>query len=106
MSARISQCASDRNELGVDIEAIRAALGRPETVLADNRYANGTQVTALERILVGAAGDEAGPMFWNGGSSTRLRPGQAPSSIAGRGRENPLDGSQSRKLKLTTEIPS
>ena len=48
VSARISQCASDRNELVADIEAIPAALGRPETVLADNGYANGAEVAALE----------------------------------------------------------
>jgi len=47
LSARISQCASDRNELVANIEAIPAALGRPETVLADNGYANGAQVAAL-----------------------------------------------------------
>ena len=48
VSARISQCASDRNDLVADIEAIPAALGRPETVLADNGYANGAEVAALE----------------------------------------------------------
>ena len=48
VSARISQCASDRNELVADIEAIPAVLGRPETVLADNGYANGAEVAALE----------------------------------------------------------
>ena len=48
VSARISQCASDRNDLVADIEAIPAVLGRPETVLADNGYANGAEVAALE----------------------------------------------------------
>ena len=48
VSARISQCASDRNELVADIEAIPALLGRPERVLADNGYANGAEVAALE----------------------------------------------------------
>ena len=48
VGARISTCASDRNELVADIEAIAAALGRPETVLADNGYANGAAVAALE----------------------------------------------------------
>ena len=48
VGARVSQCASDRNDLVADIEAIPAALGRPETVLADNGYANGAEVTALE----------------------------------------------------------
>ena len=37
VSARIGQCASDRNELVADIAAIPAVLGRPETVLADRR---------------------------------------------------------------------
>ena len=48
VGARVSQCASDRNDLVADIEAIPAALGRPETVLADNGYANGAEVEALE----------------------------------------------------------
>ena len=47
VSARITNCASDRNELVPDIEAIAADLGRPETVLADNGYANGDEVAAL-----------------------------------------------------------
>ncbi len=46
-SARVSNCASDRNELVADIEAIPAALGRPETALADNGYANGEEVESL-----------------------------------------------------------
>ncbi|MDE2895178.1 MAG: IS1182 family transposase [Chloroflexota bacterium] len=48
VGARITNCASDRNELVADIAAISAGLGRPETVLADNGYANGAQVAALE----------------------------------------------------------
>ena len=48
LSARISQCASDRNELVANVAAIPAGLGRPETVLADNGYANGAEVAALE----------------------------------------------------------
>ena len=48
VGARISQCASDRNESVADIEAVAAGLGRPETVLADNGYANGAEVAALE----------------------------------------------------------
>ena len=48
VGARVSQCASDRNDLVADIEAIPSALGRPETVLADNGYANGAEVAALE----------------------------------------------------------
>jgi transposase len=47
LGARMSNCASDRNELVADIAAIPAALGRPETVLADNGYANGEEVAAL-----------------------------------------------------------
>ena len=47
VGARVSNCASDRNELVADIEAIPAALGQPETALADNGYANGEEVESL-----------------------------------------------------------
>jgi hypothetical protein len=47
LGARVSNCASDRNELVADIEAIPAELGTPETILADNGYANGDEVAAL-----------------------------------------------------------
>ncbi len=47
LGARVSNCASDRNELVADIQAIPAALGRPETVLADSGYANGADVESL-----------------------------------------------------------
>ena len=61
VSARIGQCASDRNDLVADIAAIPAALGRPETVLADNGYANGAEVAALEasgiEVLVSTAAE-------------------------------------------------
>ena len=48
VGARVSTCASDRNELVADVAAIAADLGRPGTVLADNGYANGAEVAALE----------------------------------------------------------
>ena len=48
VGARVSQCAQQPQRPGGDIEAIPAALGRPETVLADNGYANGAEVAALE----------------------------------------------------------
>jgi len=47
LGARVSNCASDRGELVADVEAIPAELGIPETILADNGYANGDQVAAL-----------------------------------------------------------
>jgi transposase len=47
LGARVSNCASDRHELVADIEAVPAALGRPETVLADNGYATGEEVKSL-----------------------------------------------------------
>ena len=45
--SRVIRCASDRNELVPDMESIPAALGLPETVVADNGYANRSQVQAL-----------------------------------------------------------
>ena len=54
LSARVSQCASDRNELVPDIEAIPESIGCPETVLADNGYLDEDSVRRLE-------GDRAEP---------------------------------------------
>jgi len=48
LSARVSQCASDRNELVPDIEAIPETIGCPETVLADNGYLDEDSVRRLE----------------------------------------------------------
>jgi hypothetical protein len=52
LGARVSNCASDRNELVADIAAIPAELGVPETVLADNGYANGDEVASLAGINI------------------------------------------------------
>ena len=54
LGARVSQCASDRNELVADIAAIPATLGRPETALADSGYANGAEVETLAEAGVEA----------------------------------------------------
>ena len=54
LGTRVSQCASDRNELVADIEAIPAELGRPETALADSGYANGEEVESLAEAGVEA----------------------------------------------------
>ncbi|MFQ5939797.1 MAG: IS1182 family transposase, partial [Alphaproteobacteria bacterium] len=61
LGARVSRCASDRNELVADIEAIPAQLGLPETALADSGYANGDEVESLAEngieALVAAAAE-------------------------------------------------
>ncbi len=48
LASRVSRCASDRNELVADIDAIPAELGRPESVVADSGYANQSEVEALQ----------------------------------------------------------
>ena len=48
LGARIARNASDRNELVASVDAIAPALPMPETVLADNGYANGEEVAALQ----------------------------------------------------------
>ena len=58
LGARVSNCASDRNELVADIAAIPAEL--PETILADSGYANGDEVAAraesgIEALVATAA---------------------------------------------------
>ena len=47
LGARVSRCASDRNELVADIDSVPAAVGTPAQVLADNGYATETEVAAL-----------------------------------------------------------
>lgn len=48
LSAHVSQCASDANELLPAVEGIPREIGVPETVLADNGYLNEKQVRRLE----------------------------------------------------------
>ena len=48
LGTRVSRCASDANELVADIESIPEELGRPETVVADNGFANQAEVERLE----------------------------------------------------------
>lgn len=48
LSAHVTQCSSDRNELVAAIKGIPDSVGQPETVLADNGYLNEAQVRALE----------------------------------------------------------
>lgn len=48
LGARVSTCASDRNELVADVNAIAPAVGTPSCVLADNGFATGSEVATLE----------------------------------------------------------
>jgi transposase len=48
LSAHVTNCASDRNELLPAIAGIDVAVGVPETVLADNGFANGEAVARLQ----------------------------------------------------------
>ena len=48
LGSRVSVCASDRNELVADVDAIPAALGAADRVLADSGYATGSGVSQLE----------------------------------------------------------
>ncbi len=47
LGTRITQCASDRNELVATVETIAQEVGGPNTVLADNGYANGDEIETL-----------------------------------------------------------
>ncbi len=62
LSNHVTNCASDKNELLPSIAGIDAEVGVPETVLADNGFANGEAVGKLQaqdiEVLV-AAGAEA-----------------------------------------------
>ena len=48
LGSRVTACASDRNELVADVDAIPTALGTAQRVLADSGYATGSEVGQLE----------------------------------------------------------
>jgi transposase len=54
LGVRISQCASDSNELGATIETIPKDLGVPKTALADSGYAHGDEVDRLTELGIEA----------------------------------------------------
>lgn len=54
LSAGVSQCASDRNELTAAVTRIPEVVGAPDTVVADNGYANGEEVQKLAGMGVEA----------------------------------------------------
>lgn len=62
LGARVSQSPNDYKELVKNVDAIDSALGKPSQVLADNGYASGSQVKALEvrgidvLVAVGSSG--------------------------------------------------
>ena len=61
LGARVSTNASDRRELVADVTAIPASVGTATRVLADNGYATGSEVAALEErgmeVLVATTGE-------------------------------------------------
>ena len=63
LSAPVSQCASDANELAPTVKAIPASIGTPTAVLADTGYANGEEVVELQNdgmeVLVAIPGADS-----------------------------------------------
>jgi transposase len=49
LAARVTQCASDSNELVADLAMVPASAGKVTVVLADSGYANGAEVEQLEQ---------------------------------------------------------
>ena len=62
LGVRVSQCASDANELLADVATVSKELGDVRQVLADSGYANGQQVEKLQEegidVLVAVKGPE------------------------------------------------
>ena len=50
LGARVSRCASDRNELIGDLETIPQQLGKPTAVLVDTGYENMDQIEQVEQV--------------------------------------------------------
>ena len=62
LGARVSVCANDRQELVADVDSVPEAVGNVERVLADNGFAAGSEVKALEDrgidVLVSTGGGD------------------------------------------------
>jgi transposase len=80
LAARVSQSASDANELVATVDAIPAPLGTASCVLGDTGYANGGEVATLEARGMGGAGGDAGT---GQASATRLPSGACPGEARG-----------------------
>ena len=52
LGARVSQCASDANELVADVRSVPPGLGKIQAALADSGFANGAAVAELEQAGV------------------------------------------------------
>ena len=51
LGQRITQCASDRNELTADVLAVDSGVGEVSCVVADSGYANGKEVEGLKEEI-------------------------------------------------------
>ena len=103
VGARVTNCASDRNELVADIAAIPAVLGRPATVLADNGYANGDEVAALAESDIEA-------LVATGSSGRRrrydFRPAKTEVPVKKPGRMAQSHGRQARQRGRPCAVPA
>ena len=99
LSARVSQCASDRNELQADVEAIPGELGAPSAVLADSGYASEDPVDALQaneiEVYVSTGAEAKNQRRWH---DFRPRHGSSESS-----KEPKAEWLKAMKEKLQTD---
>ena len=86
LGSRVSVCASDRNELVADVDAIPAAVGAADRVLADSGYATGSEVSQLEGRGHGRVGGDGG-----GRPPTPARLPTGAAGAAGEGAAGGLD---------------
>ncbi len=93
LGTRVSQCASDRNELVADVKAIPELVGKPSQVLADNGYANGDEVEEL-------AGDSIDVLVAVSGEDRRRQHDFRPSATASPTKEPKADWIKQMKQKM------
>jgi transposase len=96
LGARVSQCASDRGELGANIAAVPAELGQPVMALADNGYANGDEVESL-------AADGIEVLVATGAEGRRRRRDFRPAHTAAPTKEPKADWLKAMVAKLASE---
>ena len=114
LGTRVSQCASDRNELVADVDSVPAALGTPAQVLADNGYATETEVDALSGreidVLVAVGTEDRRRQhdfrpLPDPDQATESKPAKAPWLVAMQAKLSQADNRASYRLRQQTVEP-
>jgi transposase len=101
LGARVTQCASDSNELMADVRMVPESVGKVTAVLADSGYANGAEVEKLQQ----REGEEKIEVYVAVGAEGRRKYDYRPDSKGGKFAKNICaPWKQQMKEKIESEV--